>query len=239
MPRKQKQYHFIYKTTCRVTNKFYYGMHSTNNLDDGYIGSGQRLWKSINKHGRENHLIKILEFLPNREALSNREKELITESLLKDPMCMNLAKGGEGGGFLNFNHEKKCHIGASNWLRNKWKDPEYINSQRIRNSKTLSKTHNAGKIKYDTFTGKTHKEETKQKIGEANSINQSGSNNSQFGTMWITNGIENKKIKKSFDIPDNWKKGRTIHMPPSPDQIAGWTFIEKYGIKLPEKVNRC
>ena len=23
-----------------------------------------------------------------------------------------------------------------------------------------------------------------------------GSNNSQYGTMWITNGIENKKIKK-------------------------------------------
>jgi hypothetical protein len=36
-----------------------------------------------------------------------------------------------------------------------------------------------------------------------------GSKNSQFGTMWITNGIENKKIKKDLDIiPEGWYKGR-------------------------------
>lgn len=33
--------------------------------------------------------------------------------------------------------------------------------------------------------------------------------NSQYGTMWITNGRENKKIKKDVDnIPDGWYKGR-------------------------------
>ena len=31
--------------------------------------------------------------------------------------------------------------------------------------------------------------------------NQKGKNNSQYGTCWITNGIENKKIKKS-DLKD-------------------------------------
>lgn len=29
-------------------------------------------------------------------------------------------------------------------------------------------------------------------------------------TIWITNGINNKRIKKSAPIPNNWKKGRTI-----------------------------
>jgi hypothetical protein len=33
-----KKYHFIYKTTCKVNGKFYYGMHSTDGLDGGYIG---------------------------------------------------------------------------------------------------------------------------------------------------------------------------------------------------------
>jgi hypothetical protein len=38
---------------------------------------------------------------------------------------------------------------------------------------------------------------------------QRGKKNSQFGTMWITNGQENKKIKKDVDIiPERWYKGR-------------------------------
>lgn len=37
---------------------------------------------------------------------------------------------------------------------------------------------------------------------------QKGEKNSQFGTLWITNGIENKKIKKSDSMPDGWTRGR-------------------------------
>lgn len=50
----RRKYHYIYKTTCTITSKFYIGMHSTDNLEDGYVGSGKRLWYSINKHGKEN-----------------------------------------------------------------------------------------------------------------------------------------------------------------------------------------
>lgn len=37
-----------------------------------------------------------------------------------------------------------------------------------------------------------------------------GSNNSQFGKCWITNGIESKTIKKDDVLPDGWKFGRVI-----------------------------
>lgn len=38
-----------------------------------------------------------------------------------------------------------------------------------------------------------------------------GIKNGSYGTMWITNGIENKKIKKDVDtIPEGWYKGRII-----------------------------
>ena len=43
MPRRSKTYHYIYRTTCLVTGKFYVGMHSTDNLDDGYLGPGKIL----------------------------------------------------------------------------------------------------------------------------------------------------------------------------------------------------
>lgn len=62
------------------------------------------------------------------------------------------------------------------------------------------------------FQGKTHREETKRMIGSANSAKQRGENNSQYGTVWITNGSDNKKIKKNDDIPNGWYKGRVINI---------------------------
>jgi hypothetical protein len=46
-----------------------------------------------------------------------------------------------------------------------------------------------------------------------NSIHQQGKNNSQYGTCWITNGKENKKIKKeelNLYIETGFIKGRTL-----------------------------
>ena len=65
-----KRYHFIYKTTNVITNKFYIGMHSTDDLDDGYLGSGNYLMNSINKHGMDNHHRQILEFHTDRKTLA-------------------------------------------------------------------------------------------------------------------------------------------------------------------------
>ena len=37
-----------------------------------------------------------------------------------------------------------------------------------------------------------------------------GVKNSQFGSMWITDGKNNKKIKKTDSIPEGWKTGRVL-----------------------------
>lgn len=73
------------------------GIHSTNDLDDGYFGSGKRLLRSLQKHGRSNHIRVIVEMFSDRASLVEREKCLIGEQMLIDPTCMNLAPGGEGG----------------------------------------------------------------------------------------------------------------------------------------------
>ena len=61
---------------------------------------------------------------------------------------------------------------------------------------------------HKTFLGKTHTEEAKKKISQANKGRGIGIQNSQYGTFWITNGIENKKVSKDSVIPDGWYKGR-------------------------------
>ena len=97
MPRKQHSFHYIYKSVCKINGRYYIGMHSTSNLEDGYLGSGKRLKYSLNKYGRENHKIEIIEWCNDKRSLKEREKELVNESLLQDVNCMNLTIGGEGG----------------------------------------------------------------------------------------------------------------------------------------------
>ena len=52
-----------------------------------------------------------------------------------------------------------------------------------------------------TFLGKSHTNEAKQKISIANRENQRGKKNSQYGSIWIINpdSGETRKIKKTDD----------------------------------------
>lgn len=213
MPRRQKKYHYIYKTTNLINGKYYIGMHTTDNLNDGYIGSGKRLWYSIKKYGKENFKCEILEILPNRKLLVEREKELVNEELLKDNLCLNLGLGGRGGQGSRFLTKEQLKKGGTNALKKNWKDVEFRKKQIARISEQNKKFWNNGTFFYrDNWTGKKHSEETKHKIGLSNSIKQKGEKNSQFGSCWITNEVENKKINKNDIIPNGWKLGRVLKL---------------------------
>ena len=97
MPRKQKKYHFIYKTTNKITERFYVGLHSTDTLEDSYLGSGKIIKNSINKYGRENHRREIICFCNNRQKLLIEERKIVNHSFLKNPLVMNLSVGGTDG----------------------------------------------------------------------------------------------------------------------------------------------
>ena len=47
-------YHYFYKITNRINGHYYYGVHSTSDIDDGYMGSGKRLKHAKNLYGIEN-----------------------------------------------------------------------------------------------------------------------------------------------------------------------------------------
>lgn len=114
-------HHIIYKTTCLITSKWYIGMHSSKTPNDGYLGSGKIIWASLKKHGRENHHRETLATAEDREALRALERAIVTEELLQDPMCMNLAVGGSGSGFgrviTEDTRKKMAKSSALRWAR--------------------------------------------------------------------------------------------------------------------------
>ena len=90
------------------------------------------------------------------------------------------------------------------WERSKflWEnDPEWAAARRahlvsIRNNGVLAAMSEETRLKQkETFKTIKHSQ---------------GERNSQYGTMWITNGTENKKLKKESPMPEGYKRGRTL-----------------------------
>lgn len=210
---ENKKYHFIYKTTNLLNNKFYVGMHSTNDLIDGYLGSGKRLRRSLVKYGIENFKCEILEYHNDRKSLAKREREIVNLELINEELCLNLMIGGEGGrGFISDEQQRyRSHCGGVANSKRLKDDDIFRKKHSERVSKIMKQNHKDGKIKYDTFTGKKHTDDSKNKM-RLFASKQIGEKNHQFGTIWVTNGVENKKIKKT-DIENylklNWKSGRS------------------------------
>ncbi len=194
-------------------------MHSTDNLNDGYMGGGKRITNSIRKHGKDAHIKEILEYFDNRESLRLREIELVNEDLLNNPMCMNLQPGG-GGGIISEKHLKDFCEAGNKVFQEKLKDEsyrnEFINKTKTSREKALLKykeLYESGDLIPDYFSGKKHSQESIEKMKSAD---RTGEKNSQFGTVWISHpdlGI--KKIKKEDIIAfesDGWRRGRVNNL---------------------------
>lgn len=62
-------YYYLYKTTCTLNNKIYIGVHVTDNLNDGYLGSGTKFQKALKKYGPENFEKEILEYFDTLDEM--------------------------------------------------------------------------------------------------------------------------------------------------------------------------
>ena len=207
-------YYTVYKITNKINNKIYIGSHQTKDLNDGYMGSGKYIRSAIQKYGVDNFTKEIMFVFNSSEEMYAKEAELVNLNFLSEENTYNLKVGGFGGwDHENLDSEKQRAKCIKSNIKQKWLSENESSWKGNDNkskaaSENLKNAHKLGKIKYDTFTGKTHTDDAKIRIGLKNSEHQSGSKNSQYGTMWITNGNENKKIKKTQIIPEGWYKGR-------------------------------
>ena len=107
---KHMTYRYIYKITCTQdvwNNHFYYGRHKTNNLDDGYKGSGTKLRLYFEKYPND-YIKEIVCYCESDKELCEKERYYINK-YLRHPLCLNLIEFSSGGskGPLSENTKKK------------------------------------------------------------------------------------------------------------------------------------
>jgi hypothetical protein len=103
-------FYYLYEIKNTVNNKIYVGVHQTKDMDDGYMGSGTVINKAYEKYGKDMFVKTILEYFDSRDAMINREKEIVNEDFLARDDTYNVRRGGTGGfdyinkNGLNINH---------------------------------------------------------------------------------------------------------------------------------------
>ena len=226
-------YYTVYEIKNKVTGKTYIGKHKTDNIYDDYLGSGKYLKRSIKKYGKDCFEKVIIYVFDNKEDMETKEEELVNDEYVKNKNTYNLKKGGKEGGWDYINDKENSPIfHAKTVVTTKIKHGDDFFS--IRGKAGVKKQMDLGihplidvwsksddpeikkrrsEIAGKAFRGQHHTEETKKKIGNANSIHQQGKGNSQYGTCWIYKDKENKKIKKDdLDsyLEHGWIRGRKI-----------------------------
>lgn len=89
-----KKFNIVYQITNTIDGKIYIGCHQTDDIDDGYMGSGTYLKRAMNKHGGENFNRIILENFDTSDEMFEKEKELANEEFVKRKDTYNIQVGG-------------------------------------------------------------------------------------------------------------------------------------------------
>lgn len=179
--------HFIYKTT-HINGRYYIGRHSTDNLDDGYIGSGT--WPMSIKD-KSTLTREILEFVDDFETLKEREAEHLAEHIGK-PNCMNVNPDPVGFGEGNHNPMRNPKIAAKISGENHWsnKDPNKFKEKFSGDNHWMSKNPDRKEEFLDNHPNKDGRNaRLAYKRGKHNSITNNPSTiNAANGTHHWQNG---------------------------------------------------
>jgi len=211
-------HYLVYKITNKLNGKIYVGKHKTKDELDDYFGSGLLLERAINKYGKENFIKEIIHRAKTEDEMNEMEAKIVDEDFIARSDTYNLKLGGQGGFdyilenklFVTDKFYAACH---ENWKIGRDKLAELMTDEEFK-SQFSKKVSDGLKLFYSTninpFKGKKHSDDAREKMRQAKVGKCSGKNNPSFGTIWITNGVESIKIKKSDPIPTGYKKGRLL-----------------------------
>ena len=111
----KKKYYYVYRIVNQVNGKEYIGFHSTNDLDDGYMGSGKLLKIAVEKYGIDNFKKEIIQMFDNKEDAEQLERQLVNENYVNRHETYNISLGGnvcilfgEDHGFYGKSHSDEA-----------------------------------------------------------------------------------------------------------------------------------
>lgn len=221
--KKNFKYFTVYLTTNMVNGKKYIGMHSTNNLNDNYIGSGRLLKAAIIKYGKEKFKKRILFVFDNFEDMCKMEKALCNEDIMNSSEYYNLKEGGQGG---VYSEEVKIKISKKATGR---KMPKESIEKGLKTRKNNGNWYKTGE---DHFRfGKTHDKDTLDRI----SYNLKEKHKNGY-KVW-NDGISLKEIYTETERKEMF--GRDCSMEKNPSHGSKWLgnnnykcYIKKGDLKL-------
>ena len=166
----------VYKTTNKINQKIYIGVHATTNPNDNYLGSGIALKSSIKKYGKDKFKKEILFEYDNQEEAYLKETEIVNEDFIKENNY-NIRVGGKGAS------SGKNHHLYGKTLSDKTKQKiSKSHSNRIVSQETKDKMSKSKSGKKHPLFGKNHSQETKDKMSQA----QMGIKHRLFSGYYIT-----------------------------------------------------
>jgi len=227
-------YNYTYKTK-HVNGKYYVGRHSTDNLDDGYLGSGTWVRQIQDKSLLSKE---ILSFFDSFEDLLEAEKVLISEHIdHKHNMNFNSSSVGFSTGDLNpsANPERRKQI--SEQMKGD-KNPMYgghSEEVKMKISKAMSGDKNP------MYGG--HSEETKQKMSASAKIRA----NTEEGKKQLSENGKKGKGREPWNkgsageftigeegkrkISESWKNRQKVKCPHCDIECMPNTFKRWHGDK--------
>lgn len=88
------KYNLLYMTTNLVNGRRYVGVHSTEDIDDGYFGSGKALKNAVKKYGEENFLFDVLRYCNDEAEMLEHEARIVDECFISRKDNYNIVVGG-------------------------------------------------------------------------------------------------------------------------------------------------
>lgn len=190
-------YGYVYKSYCKITDKFYIGSKKSDKFIINYFGSGNLIKEALEIYNIEDFEVELIEECSSKEELEEREKYWMEYyNAIESSKFYNIAfTSNRNDGHKNSEYQKlkQSRKQKGNKMSNETKSKisntlKYLHKNGVKFAHNEYKSHNIsvegrkkmseatkkawengtlGKGKNASFYGKHHSDETKKKISES------------------------------------------------------------------------